>query len=780
MKISAQNFGFWRFGVVLARLFRFPAKLQMIFVFLGLPLLAMTFFALQINGRNLVSAGTQIEGGGLVLQASRVSSLIQKYRAQASALSAGGTSTLRDLQQTRAELDLAISGMLAATKSTRQLQLTKPWQLVAERLHQLPTGPQNANTAAYIKILDDFSLDLRYFNRTVVNQSTLLSETDAATQLLVNTSALSSLTWAAQIAQTSQAVSSVLNKPATDAASDIERALTLYGLAQLVADIRFDMGSFQQASLRTEGLRAALDSSVRFQELSSLLIAGEPGRGRNSAAYFAASLLALEGVSAAQSKMAEQVVERSKERLNYLVWQRNLLLLAILIEIAVIPYILVSFYKSLMFDIRRVGHAMEKIISGDLRISCEITANDEINDLVKLLQRMVESVSGIVAAVGSEAALVADIGHNFGARNRELSNRTEQQAANLRQTAASVHDLVSTVQQNAVVSNDVNKQAVSVRDIAETGAHAMETSIKYVEEIQKNSRRMHEIISVIDGLAFQTNILALNAAVESARAGAQGRGFAVVASEVRSLAQRSAENAHAIRHLIESSSSQVESSMKQIRSAGEGMSRIVIGVREVSSSIAQISAASEEQSIAISEISKALEELDNITHENQIMVERTVVQSEGLQKKAGSLAESISHVKMNQGLAGEAVALVNRAVEFRQQCSSNDIFFQGLTDNSNQFFDRDMYVFILDPTGTYRAFGGNPAKVGTRVQDIPGVDGQGLLDAILNQAAIEPGWVEYKITNPSNGKVQIKMSYVHAVNSNMAVGCGVYKNLVTS
>jgi signal transduction histidine kinase len=172
--------------------------------------------------------------------------------------------------------------------------------------------------------------------------------------------------------------------------------------------------------------------------------------------------------------------------------------------------------------------------------------------------------------------------------------------------------------------------------------------------------------------------------------------------------------------------------------------------------------------------------LDEITHQNTLMVDRAVELSNGLETKAHSLAIAIGNFKLLQGVANEAMDLIDRALAFHKECPTNTVFLQGLTEKSNNFFDRDMYVFVLDPTGTYRAFGGNPAKVGTRVQDIPGVNGQGLLDDIMAQATVAPGWVEYDIANPATGVVQAKMSYVSALQGTdgFAIGCGVYKQLV--
>ena len=441
-----------------------------------------------------------------------------------------------------------------------------------------------------------------------------------------------------------------------------------------------------------------------------------------------------------------------------------------------VAYALIALYSSLASDLAGLAHTVELTQGGDLRVqSRDHLGRDEVAEMARSLDRMVLTLSSMVADIRSNAALVAHAGQSLAEGSRSLSDRTEQQAANVEQTAASVEQLSAAVQNNALTAQGADVQAAKVRDAADVGAQAMARAVQSVEAIQQGARRMTEIIGVIDSIAFQTNILALNAAVEAARAGDQGRGFAVVASEVRVLAKRSSDAAHEIRELIGTSVSQVETSAGLIRSAGEGIADMARGIRNVAASMSEISESSGQQSTGLREVSAAVQQLDQITQHNAQMVGHAVQQAEALESRASTLSRAVSAFRLQQGTAEEAIGLVQRAAAMHRG-TSRDQFLRTITDKNQPYHDRDMYVFVLDTAGTYLAFGGNSAKVGTRVQDIPGIAGDQLVSDIVAQADRGPGWVEYNIVNPATGAVQTKMSYVCRV-GDLYLGCGVYKSL---
>ncbi|QIL43874.1 chemotaxis protein [Acidovorax sp. HDW3] len=437
-------------------------------------------------------------------------------------------------------------------------------------------------------------------------------------------------------------------------------------------------------------------------------------------------------------------------------------------------YLLLALYLGQSASLQRITQTMELVTQGDLRARAAIDGSDELACMAALLDAMTITLSGMVADIRSNAALVAHAGQSLALDSRALAERTEQQAANLKQTAASVDALAGTVQRNADTAHSADQRAALVRDAAQSGAAGMERAVQSVHTIEHSAQRMNEIIGVIDGIAFQTNILALNAAVEAARAGEQGRGFAVVASEVRSLAQRSSEAAREIRQLIGDSVQQVAASAALIRQAGNGIAQMADGIRTVASNMSAIAQSGQAQHQGLGEIGQAVQQLEHITHSNAQMVDEAVHHAVALEQRAATLSCAVVAFRLQQGTAEEAQQLVQQAVAMALQKGQGQRLLDSITDRNQPFYDRDMYVFALDTEGHYRAFAGNQAKVGTRVQDIAGVDGERLLHDIWAQAERGPGWVEYDIVNPTNGRVQTKMSFVQRL-GDVALGCGVYK-----
>jgi methyl-accepting chemotaxis protein-1 (serine sensor receptor) len=291
----------------------------------------------------------------------------------------------------------------------------------------------------------------------------------------------------------------------------------------------------------------------------------------------------------------------------------------------------------------------DHIAAGDLTQHVDVRSTNEIGALYSAMKRMQESLTRTVSTVRRGVDEINVGSREISAGNTDLSSRTEQQAASLEETAASMEELASTVKQNAENARQANQLAASASDVAERGGSAVAEVVNTMQEISGSSRKISEIVSVIDGIAFQTNILALNAAVEAARAGEQGKGFAVVAGEVRSLAQRSAQAAKEIKSLIEDSVSKVGAGSQQVERAGATMQEIVASVKRVTDIMGEISAASTEQSSGIDQVNKAVSQMDEVTQQNAALVEEAAAAAGSLQEQAQRLAEAVAVFKINEG-----------------------------------------------------------------------------------------------------------------------------------
>ncbi|WP_219114756.1 methyl-accepting chemotaxis protein [Janthinobacterium sp. UMAB-56] len=295
--------------------------------------------------------------------------------------------------------------------------------------------------------------------------------------------------------------------------------------------------------------------------------------------------------------------------------------------------------RSITQPLKAAVKVAETVADGDLRTHFGTPASDEIGDLMRALQGMNEALRKVVSEVQTGTNAIATASGEIAAGNQDLSARTEQQASSLEETASSMEELTSTVKQNADNARQANQMAVAASGVAERGGSIVSQVVDTMGAIDTASTKIVDIIGVIDGIAFQTNILALNAAVEAARAGEQGRGFAVVATEVRSLAQRSAAAAREIKTLIGDSVEQVNNGTRLVQQAGNTMGEVVDSVRRVTDIMAEITAASAEQSMGIDQVNQAIAQMDQVTQQNAALVEEAAAAAESMQDQAARLAQ---------------------------------------------------------------------------------------------------------------------------------------------
>lgn len=301
-----------------------------------------------------------------------------------------------------------------------------------------------------------------------------------------------------------------------------------------------------------------------------------------------------------------------------------------------------------------VNAAVNRVARGELTQQIALRHGDT-ESIMAAVKRMQESLAVTVARVRGNADSVATAAMQISQGNMDLSHRTEEQASALQQTAASMEELSGTVRQNSTNSQRANQLALEASEVAQRGGSVVAQVVDKMSGIHESSRKIGEIISVIDGIAFQTNILALNAAVEAARAGEQGRGFAVVASEVRNLAQRSAAAAREIKSLITSSVDQVGQGSTLVAQAGETMQEIVSAIQRVSDIVGEISAASVEQSSGVAQIGQAVSQMDQTTQQNAALVEQSAAAADSLRKQADELVVAVAAFQIAREQGGAPV-----------------------------------------------------------------------------------------------------------------------------
>ncbi len=363
-----------------------------------------------------------------------------------------------------------------------------------------------------------------------------------------------------------------------------------------------------------------------------------------------AALLAMQRKSIDETALA---IDRANERDT----QLTIVLTVLLVLLGTALATLIS--RSITVPLANAVHVAGQVAAGDLTTVIVSDANDEIGELMRALDAMNAALGKIVKQVKLGTYSIAGAASEIATGNQDLSARTEQQAGSLEETAASIEELTSTVKQNAENATQANELVLNAAEVAARGGAVVSQVVQTMGSINDSSKKIVDIIGVIDGIAFQTNILALNAAVEAARAGEQGRGFAVVAAEVRNLAQRSAAAAKEIKALIGDSVDKVDAGARLVDQAGTTMNEVVDSVRRVTAIMSEITVASREQSAGIEQVNHAIIEMDDATQQNAALVEQAAAAAQSMQDQAATLAKMVDTFKVDgAGMPAPAAAAV--------------------------------------------------------------------------------------------------------------------------
>ncbi len=397
-------------------------------------------------------------------------------------------------------------------------------------------------------------------------------------------------------------------------------------------------------SAKAETNRIAVEKTLA---LATQALTGATEINFPAAQYFDEYTRTIDGLYEFNALAMSNLTDSLNQRVAHLQFNQILLWLALALGLLASLALAVAFVRSITGPVAEAVTVAQAVATGDLTAPVQVRGTNELGQLMQAMANMQGHLSQVVQQVRQGSEGVATASAEIASGNNDLSSRTESQASALEQTAASMEQLSATVKQNADSAAQANQLAMSASTVAIKGGEVVGQVVDTMKGINESSRKISDIISVIDGIAFQTNILALNAAVEAARAGEQGRGFAVVASEVRSLAGRSAEAAKEIKSLINASVERVEQGTTLVDQAGATMTEVVSSIRRATDLMGEISAASTEQSLGVSQVGEAVTQMDQVTQQNAALVEEMAAAASSLKSQAQDLVQVVALFKLN-------------------------------------------------------------------------------------------------------------------------------------
>jgi methyl-accepting chemotaxis protein len=452
----------------------------------------------------------------------------------------------------------------------------------------------------------------------------------------------------------------MLNEDAADRATQREKIMATRKDAEAVLA---ELDRTLQSQHGRDLLRQQQELYVKYTKAQDQLLQLVGNNDMDGAKAFLAKevraiLTAFKGVISEQIEMQKDLAKQDADAAARTYADTRILMLAVgLLTLAGAGALAWWISASITRPVRRALDVANAVAAGDLTTRVEETSRDEMGQLLQALKTMNANLVKTVTTVRTGTEAIGTASGEVAAGNQDLSSRTEQQASSLEETASSMEELTSTVKQNADNARQANTLAEAASGVAARGGQVIHEVVSTMQQIHEASGKIVDIISVIDGIAFQTNILALNAAVEAARAGEQGRGFAVVAGEVRSLAQRSAAAAKEIKHLIDDSSEKVGTGSRLVQEAGSTMGDIVVSVGRVTDILNEITTASQEQSAGIEQINEAIVQMDTVTQQNAALVEQAAAASQAMQDQAAHLSAAVAVFKLDHAGSPAAIAI---------------------------------------------------------------------------------------------------------------------------
>jgi methyl-accepting chemotaxis protein len=761
-------------GLWLMRRLRLPWKLGLVGLTLFLPMLLLLVLHVQVLRQQKAITLAEAEGARVVQTLLQVADGLQQHRGLTNRALSGDAAAAAPRDAVRATLLQSLAAVDQALTATASFQLDDRWPAMRQAVEALAQGRHDAQRVAAFRQHSEQVEALRTAVLLVGERSGLLLDPEAHTFFLMDLLVERTLPWTETLGLMRGQGAGLLSRGDASATERAQMLGRVEQVRQRLLDAEYRVQALQRAGGELPaGFADALQLSRDFTARTEALFLAEALEGE-AAPYFEAGSRAIGQVNSFGLVTGQLLLQALQQRASG--QQREIWLTgaASTLGVLLVLYVSAAFYLTFTGALRRLSTGMQAVAAGDLSHHFDVQGRDEVAEIGAVVERMAAQLSSLVAEIRSSAVRVSDTGRTLADGGGALAGRTEQQAASLAQFVSTVQETRGRVAANATAVAELDGLTATLRSQAEGGDQEMAQTVGALSQLENGSRRVGEIIGVIDGIAFQTNILALNAAVEAARAGDAGRGFAVVASEVRHLAQRSAGAAAEIRQLISQSREQVDDTVARVQRTSAALGTLVDGVRQVAERLRDIASTSQQQRQGLEDMSAAVGSLDEITRQNARLVDDSRVSSQALVTRAEALSTAVATMRLRQGSADEAMALVQRARTLITQ--------RGLPGASAElhsaeagFVDRDLYVFVIDRQGQYRLHGAKPAAEGQRVHTVPGIDGDRFVRDAWAAAEAGGGWIDYSIVQPTTGAVLPKVSWVMPLPGDLLLGCGIYR-----